>query len=414
MRRNPLRTRTQGDGLEEFTAIGNWYNQNGASGTFTITTQSWHYFSTFVDEGGPIRRTSLKNSVKLKAPKSCFREQYWLRDCPYRNFRDWNRVDMFGGKMPVDKDAVRALFPPVPLHVAQAVGREAWTSMSTQLDVQSSLANFMIELRDVRSLVEHVPNLFKGFVSVAKKGGFVGNPVDAVHWLRKETSNAHLQWEFGIKPMLSDIKKLANVTQALLDRISWLEKTRKKPTTIHHTSKVAWSPDLGSHYIGSADLGTASSYKIEVNSFSSMFHAQAVLYHELDLSAGALTLKNYLKVLGFDNPAKVAWNALPFSFVVDWFLNTSEILKELDSVKSFEGIWVLTDPISSFKEEGTFNVYHTGRPGYGNPWVYTGYGEMRKFRRIIGIPFAPVQAELSGLTPGQQLLGLSLLNALAK
>lgn len=58
--------------------------------------------------------------------------------------------------------------------------------------------------------------------------------------------------------------------------------------------------------------------------------------------------------LGLTNPASVAWALVPFSFVIDWFANVSQVL---DSMSDFLGLSV-SGGHTSFKIEATYVNYH--------------------------------------------------------
>jgi hypothetical protein len=66
--------------------------------------------------------------------------------------------------------------------------------------------------------------------------------------------------------------------------------------------------------------------------------------------------------LGFVNPAAIAWELVPFSFVVDWFVNVGEFLN------NFTDLWGLTvtDPYTSIlcTGVGQFSGLWNSDPGY--------------------------------------------------
>lgn len=95
--------------------------------------------------------------------------------------------------------------------------------------------------------------------------------------------------------------------------------------------------------------------------------------------------------LGFVNPASVAWELVPFSFVVDWFVNVGEFLS---SYTDFTGV-TLNDPwysavlwtTTAFRELHINGPPPTPNPGQRDFW-YSTYFRVGA-NRVIGTPPGP-------------------------
>ena len=121
------------------------------------------------------------------------------------------------------------------------------------------------------------------------------------------------------------------------------------------------------------------------------------------------------KQLGLTNPAQVAWDAVPFSFVVDWFLPVNKYLSAFDA-----SLGVNLGPVTvskSCQTEGSFSIADwVSIP----PRVGAGSSKAYLFRRTVGaMPPMPSfsdrlvmptgslwQAATSVALATQQLLGL--------
>ena len=84
------------------------------------------------------------------------------------------------------------------------------------------------------------------------------------------------------------------------------------------------------------------------------------------------------KQLGLTNPAHVAWDAVPMSFVIDWFLPVGQYLKSFDA-----SLGITLSPVTQSKK-GDFwsqvvNNYQTTIP----PTVNSVIAESKEFRRSI-------------------------------
>lgn len=71
-----------------------------------------------------------------------------------------------------------------------------------------------------------------------------------------------------------------------------------------------------------------------------------------------------MNLYGLVNPAVVIWELVPFSFLVDWFVNIGQVLS---SYSDFVGLNV-TNVYTSFRNEKVVTEYYTGYPnGYTPP-----------------------------------------------
>lgn len=84
------------------------------------------------------------------------------------------------------------------------------------------------------------------------------------------------------------------------------------------------------------------------------------------------------KQLGLTNPAHVAWDAVPMSFVVDWFLPVGQYLKSFDA-----SLGITLSPVTQSKKaefwSWVVNNYQTTIP----PTVNSVSAESKEFRRSI-------------------------------
>jgi hypothetical protein len=100
---------------------------------------------------------------------------------------------------------------------------------------------------------------------------------------------------------------------------------------------------------------------------------------------------NLLAQMGLTNPAVVAWELVPFSFVVDWFVNVSEFLGQFDE---FIGL-ALDEPYHSAKIEASSTLSAMTWTWTGGPeqppiyyWKVNGSidSQLTEFLRLRGLP----------------------------
>lgn len=118
----------------------------------------------------------------------------------------------------------------------------------------------------------------------------------------KELSSGWLELEFGWKPLVQDVYSAVDIYRSTIVKNGQLVKSQ----TFGDRFQKRKSLDLLSDISASSDRVSARAYGIVSN-------------------PNAFTLNQ----LGLLNPALLAWQLLPFSFVVDWFLPISRILGHL-------------------------------------------------------------------------------------
>ncbi len=135
-----------------------------------------------------------------------------------------------------------------------------------------------------------------------------------------ELSNLWLEISFGWKPLLQDIFKSAELLASRYadDGVRYSAKGNGRDK-IARKCTVYPHPDV-SYFFPPVEGGTS-------------FKATTVkLIAEYSISSEA---RIKMAETGITNPLLVAWDIVPFSFVVDWFLPVNNWLKQLDTYSGF-------------------------------------------------------------------------------
>lgn len=112
----------------------------------------------------------------------------------------------------------------------------------------------------------------------------------------------------------------------------------------------------------------------------------------------------HLNQLGLINPAAVAWEAVPFSFMVDWFVNVGEVL---GSFSQFAGLQVLNPSTTRFVRT-TFSGSRTYSSG--GLITSTSAGQRFQMNRRLAFPSPPsLRWKWSGFTPERAANAIALL-----
>lgn len=184
--------------------------------------------------------------------------------------------------------------------------------------------------------IKETAKLVKGFVKNANriKSIFHSTPTLRAIFGRatmKEVSSSHLAVQYGLLPTIADIRDFANVVlkwyQAWVTRKYDLGSVR----TYHAPVKVykeAQGPirrrlrflafGAGYHYVN-----------VDVNPGHIMSH-QTVKYYFIcpELTDAMSRLRLTIDLLGILDPA-VLWDKVPFSFVIDWFVDVTSIFHKM-------------------------------------------------------------------------------------
>jgi hypothetical protein len=266
------------------------------------------------------------------------------------------------------------------------LNEEAFNSFSTQFPEKVSLSEFLFGLLKLKDLL---PKLEQS--------------------ISKTIASGFLTKKFGWDNLLSDLKNLANLVLPIIARLEFLRKSRGKPTRIGWYKANVLELARDDVFIEpTRSWGTRivrTGYRVDVR-------ATATLLQRLDhLDDTYGLLRAFAGALGLDNPLKVVWVNLPFSFVADWFLKISTHLDRLAKVKPAEE-WIISDITRSRKETVTFNVYQENSSvvgGFVNENRLLGTATMHRYSRAVGLPIPLDVYSPSNLNPSQLALLVAML-----
>jgi hypothetical protein len=271
--------------------------------------------------------------------------------------------------------------------------RRALDTILTQIPERISIANFLWELKDgVRSLL---PRLVHGL------GAYGG---------------AWLWWNFAALPLVRDLMALLTLVADVNKRLDYLRKVNGQTVTVNYRghwsgyndySGDAWEAQIAAHndeWNPSEVQNDFGLWRISWDEFD--FSLQARVNYDLDLKGADAFMAAMCAALGLLNPAQIVWNAIPYSFVVDWLTNVSEWLENnIDVAQPFEGTIRMLGCNHSIKRRTLFE--HWALTSNRNTAEMYGRTLVRAYHRRAGIFGGQIDTE--GLTDSQQLLATALL-----
>lgn len=224
-----------------------------------------------------------------------------------------------------------------------------WTAVESRLrakikDQNVNLAQNVAEYRQASSMFKGlVSDIVQTFRSLRSGRAFS----EFVRILQRPKSknelaiaNRWLQYQYGLKPLMSD---LYGTSDALAKRIRdgmYLHVRSKLNIGLNGTQtsgdglKLVWRWDT--------ELRGVARYKISDPSMK------------------------MLSQFGITNPLLLAWELIPYSFVVDWLFPVGNFLSSLDALNGTSDLRVIT----AATEVHTWS--HQGKYGGGTPNIFTG------------------------------------------
>lgn len=234
-------------------------------------------------------------------------------------------------------DQADGSFVPVPLGLDEFIQRGLKT-MLPEVKQKLSLINSLIELKDFKSLPRTVKNVLDQF-----RGVFTPRGKATLRSLLHGGADGYLQTQFNIKPLLSDIAGIQSALATLQSDVCRLLSEAGKPR-VHH-SIYTWQEypdgrDLSVNYNPVSIYGDANGDAVPslisvarmeriVRHNPSVFHMQIEYnYNYSQYQRENAPLLTLLDKVGVNFDPKIIWNAIPWSFVIDWVVNVSSFLDQ--------------------------------------------------------------------------------------
>lgn len=176
----------------------------------------------------------------------------------------------------------------------------------------------------------------------------------------RDLASDWLQLQYGWKPLLKDIEEACKYLAYLQDR----------PFTQHYraSKKAEWA--------GNRSLGYGLSF------WGSSLERITI--------TAKITSVNEAALLGLLNPSAVVWEAVPFSFVADWFIPVGTYLEALNLRSALTGTFIVTRT-SDFRVTGLFQEDSPHAYAMSIPYYAREYGLTRTVSSSLGVPLPSVK-----------------------
>jgi len=211
----------------------------------------------------------------------------------------------------------------------------AISAMIPKLDDGFSLPNFLFELVELKSMLESVLSLLKNFPRALRY---------ALSHKASASSSGWLSAIYGWVPLVSDIRTIWNKLVNLRTKVWNFIENANKRMTLHY--QHALSPETFcdpswlattipcrfdtyglDQRLSAGDISVPMTALVENEIVDPTFHATldfAYYVPVIDDLAGRMSAA--LDIFGINADPSTIWAAIPFSFVVDWFVDVSSWL----------------------------------------------------------------------------------------
>lgn len=192
----------------------------------------------------------------------------------------------------------------------------------------------------IEAIVSSLPSLSK----------LLGLAPRVVERIGKTIAWVNLVYQFAIRPTIQDARALASVIENWRKRVAELIRQAEKRQIRHYKRPVdnLFSlPQTAQWGNFTFDRETTNVVRISEWVTRPVYHANMLFTYDASRLKGLFgQLDGLIHALGVNRIASVVWEAIPFSFVVDWFVNVGDVIASIED--NLEGDSLLPVVIHDF------------------------------------------------------------------
>jgi hypothetical protein len=313
----------------------------------------------------------------------------------------------------------------------EALVQRGLNSTLPYIKAELSIVNSLIELKDFKSLPESALRVIRlleqkifSLGGVVNTGYYVARTLrDFIYSAVQTGSDAYLQAQFNIIPLLSDIRGIRTALSRLEKRINDLIAQQGRPQR-KHFSFTFWEFRDMPDFTAPTSLDTFPFPFVEgqvvmdryTTTSPTTFHFEIEYnYNFTQYQEEHALLLGLLDSLGVNLNPQIIWNAIPWSFVVDWVAKVGNYLNQFQ-VRNMEPVinirrclWSVTRERRIVVSKKVSSLDAPTDPAFSS---YTQLPVIREtsYRRDVFLPGSS-SIELSGLSSKEFSLGAALVIA---
>lgn len=311
-------------------------NRGGGSG--------WKPFQHYKRWSGPINHI-IGLKYRATGPQGRYNDhEHWcLNTHPYWPYR----YDAFGlagtplNGLPLlySKNASTGDFVPWPSSI-ETLKANALKAMLPTIKAELSLINSILELKDFKSIVRFCSNFRENLRRLPPVFQLGHAHFLSLSELAKRTPNGYLYWSFALAPLISDIRGIYTAVSASQRRINDLV-TREGRWQKKHFS-VSWPENTdvqnqagpyglyaGHKLITAWAVQEQLKFRRNVRNEMTTFHAEIeYCFNFTQYQRENARVLALLDAIGVNFNPSIIWNAIPWSFVIDWVIGVNRWLDQ--------------------------------------------------------------------------------------
>lgn len=243
---------------------------------------------------------------------------------------------------------------------------DRWGIGKPSMATRANLAVFLAELRDIKRMIDILPS--KHFRLRDWKE------------VLKYVNNQHLNYNFGIRPFLSDIGKFTRAVESFDDRLRRFVNNQMRLIT----RNVRMPEYLHS---STTDITLNSTWKLrrELSYTLKRVSTFQFLYELPEYSYNELLWRAWADSFGANITAANIWALVPWSFMVDWYVDIGGFLDTL-STDWIEPWITFVQGCSSYHVVGDVKLSTVGPAAWGSPHGELGTEHFEEYVRKVGTP----------------------------
>lgn len=329
------------------------------------------------DQGYELIRDN--NNGRSRPPSSCQHERIkWLKMPEYTVYSTWDETYVDGHHYGTSEKVNELLsYHYSPLRKGFRVQAQQVIDHTTRVADEVSLLNNLFEIDELPALFLKYKNLSEKFARL--RGSAKPNKDSNFERLKAKDLPNYLDWEFGLAPLIADLRILHNNIKTVENRVLNLAMGNTHVLSLKDQSKVnGFLPQAyGYNRHQSIDGIFTGSLSGKVTAvIPGLFEA-------------GFQLRVLADTIGLHLDAEVLWDAVPFTWLIDWFLPIGDQLKRYNDRK-----WVKVDLdgqayiTTKFVGSGSaFGSDYIGSPSSGdadrqNLFVKPGHCTVLKYDRV--------------------------------
>jgi hypothetical protein len=210
-----------------------------------------------------------------------------------------------------------------------AASRRAWWEMRPRFEGEVSMLNFLFELKDFKDIAKYATKFnwrniasqlssfkqktrLQPFGTVNRTFGQVAARMGNASYVSKKAAELHLLNEFAIKPLISDVGHILMQARQLVNEVqAEFAKKGLAPQVRHYSEQVVHTDTRTPQIKGGYYLSYSAERHVTIFTATLEYSYDYKLRSDSDAFA---------KYWGLKLTPEVIWNAIPFSFLIDYFI----------------------------------------------------------------------------------------------